>query len=150
LPPGLVNPPNVALEKDANKVDEPHKGDTYKKKNDCKYDTNYVLLCKAAAKTVDHPNDCDRGDAENEFDYLRKIVNCFDERIHNKTSFIKFDIKSISHPTQNVNSFVIILSQKEKQAEPRFCLYLHKRKAYLYFLFLAASDFFLRFTLGFS
>ena len=49
-------------------------------------------------------------------------------------------------------SIVLLLfcHKKEKQAEPRFCLYLHKRKAYLYFLFLAASDFFLRFTLGFS
>ena len=114
MPPELVDPPNATLEKDANEVDEPHEGDTYEKKNDSEYNTYDVLLCKAAAKAVDHPNDRDCGDAENEFDYLRKIVNCFDERIHNNTSFIKFDIKSISHPIQNVNSFVIILSQKRK------------------------------------
>ena len=114
MPPELVYPPNVALEKDAKKVDEPHEGNAYENKNNSEYNTYDVLLCKAAAKAVNHPNDRDCGDAENEFDYLRKIVNCFDERIHNNTSFIKFDIKSISHPTQNVNRFVIILSQKRK------------------------------------
>ena len=90
MPPELVDPPNVALEKDANEVDEPHEGDTYENKNDSKNDADDVLLCNTAAETVDHPNDSDRGDAKNELDYLRKIINSFDERIHFKYLFHKF------------------------------------------------------------
>ena len=78
----LVDPPNVALEKDANEVDKPHEGDTNKDKNDSENNANDVMLCKAAAYAVDHPDDSDCGDAENELDDLRKIVKCFDERIH--------------------------------------------------------------------
>ncbi len=87
----LVDPPNIALEKNANKVDQPHKGNADKDKNNCDNNANDVILLKAAANAINHPNDSDRGDAENELDYLGKIVNCFDERIHNNTSFINID-----------------------------------------------------------
>ena len=78
----LVDPPNAALEEDAEKVDKPHEGNTNEDKYDCENNSNHILLLKAAAKTVNYPNDCDCRDAENKLDYLRKIVNCFDERFH--------------------------------------------------------------------
>jgi hypothetical protein len=80
----LVNPPNAALEEDAEKVDKPHEGDTNKDKNDSEDNANDVLLCKAAAYAVDHPNDSDRGNAENELNNLRKIVDCLNQIFHNK------------------------------------------------------------------
>jgi hypothetical protein len=89
----LVDPPNAALEEDAEKVDKPHEGDTNKDKNDSEDNANDVLLCKAAAYAVDHPNDSDRGNAENELDNLGKIVNCLDDRIHFYTSFLFWIIK---------------------------------------------------------
>ena len=89
MPPELVDPPNATLEKDSNEVDEPHEGDTYEDKNDSENNTDHILLLKAKANAVDHPYDCDCGDAENKLDYLRKIINSLDKGIHIQYLFLK-------------------------------------------------------------
>ena len=109
---GLVDPPNATLEKDAEKVDKPHEGDTNKDENDRENYANDVLLCKAAAETIDHPNDSNCGDAENELDNLRKVIKSLDDRIHFYYLFLFLDIKSIAQYQQKVNSLLNILQRK--------------------------------------
>ena len=84
----LVDPPNVTEENQTDKVYKPHKGDTNEDEYDCENNANHILLLKAAAETVYHPNDSDCRNAKDELDDLRKIVKCLDDGIHFNTSFI--------------------------------------------------------------
>ena len=78
----LVKPPNASFDQDADKVDEPHEGDTNKEKDDGDNHANHVVLVKALADSVDPPNDVKCGDAENELKDLRQIVKGFNELFH--------------------------------------------------------------------
>ena len=78
----LVKPPNVIFQKNAEKVDDPHEGDTNEKKDNCDNYAYHVVLVKALADSVDPPNDVKSGNAKNKLYDLRQVVKCFDELFH--------------------------------------------------------------------
>ena len=78
----LVNPPNAALDQNANQVNQPHKGNTDENQDNTDDNTNHILLDQATADTVDHPNDCNCGNAEDQFDQQRKAVKSFNKALH--------------------------------------------------------------------
>ena len=78
----LVKPPNVILEKNAEKVDDPYEGDTNEHQDYCDNYAYHVVLVKALAESVDPPNDIKCGDAKDDLYDLRQIVKCFDELFH--------------------------------------------------------------------
>lgn len=77
----LAEPPNVLLNYNADKIDEPYEG-CAEEKNDRKNDSNYVASNQALEKTVNCPNDVESGDAKNEFNNPGKIVHNFDQIFH--------------------------------------------------------------------
>ena len=48
----LVKPPNASFDQDADKVDEPHEGDTDEQKDNCDDNAYHVVLVKALADSV--------------------------------------------------------------------------------------------------
>ena len=85
----LIDPPDVALDEDAEQVDEPYKGGT-EEKDDGDDDAYGVVGNKALAKTDDVPYDVKGGEAKNNFDNKGQIFYGFDEIFHSK--FSKFCI----------------------------------------------------------
>ena len=79
---GKSEPPNVALEDDANEVDDPEECGTCNEKNDCEDDSENVTVADALEEAVDLPDDCDAGESEDDLHDKRKIVESFDDVFH--------------------------------------------------------------------
>ena len=85
----LAEPPNLLVKNNTDKVDEPY--DVNEEEEDYRNnDTCCVLNVQASEKTVYCPNDVEPGNAENEFDDPRKIVNSLDSFFHNEPPKILF------------------------------------------------------------
>jgi hypothetical protein len=80
----LAEPPNFALEHDADKVNKPKYGDTYENKNDRKNDAYEVVCINALENAVNCPENIECGKCEYNLHDKRKIINGFNEIFHYK------------------------------------------------------------------
>lgn len=80
-----VDPPDLALQEDANEVDDPNECSTGNHGQDGKNDSYGIVLIKAAKQTNDAPNDIKRGNAKDKLDDPRQFVHGFDEVFHCET-----------------------------------------------------------------
>ena len=88
----LAEPPDLLVEDNAKKVDEPNDGST-DNKNDGNNDTDHVACNQASEKTVNVPNDVKHGDAKNQLNEPGEIVHGFDEIFHDSLhKELKFSI----------------------------------------------------------
>ena len=78
----LAEPPNFFVEDDTNKVNNPNKNCTGNNAKNAEDDTESVACINTSCNTVNCPNNVKGRNAKNELNNPRKIVNCFDERIH--------------------------------------------------------------------
>ena len=79
---GKLEPPNSALEENANEVENPEDRGTCNEKNDCENDTEHVSVRDALYEAVYLPNDGYNRETEENLNDKGEIVDCFDKIFH--------------------------------------------------------------------
>ena len=77
----LAEPPNLLIQKNADKVDEPYEGSA-EEQDDGNNDSEGVSCNQALCQAVNGPYDVEYGDAENELYDQGKPIECFDKIFH--------------------------------------------------------------------
>jgi hypothetical protein len=80
-------PPDVALEEDANEVDDPEECGTCNEENDREDNTENVTVADALDEAIYLPDDCDGGEGEDNLHDKRKIVESLNDIFHCINSF---------------------------------------------------------------
>lgn len=87
-----VDGPDLALEQEADQVNQPHKGSA-EDENDADDDAEHIVRNDAAEQTIDRPYDVEHRDAKNQLCNLRQFIDQFDDLLYGIHDNISFPIE---------------------------------------------------------